>query len=360
MGNLPQSAAYKTGGYRINTAAYLPTETNPEWVNELSRHFWNSAIVRAGIRLQIFPLLEESALTPSEVSSHLGANPRFVEAFLEANVALGLLDKVGDDGYKCSDMSSAYLVPGKREYVGDLALHITNYWRSWGNLDRLIVEGRTELPFQNGFTDASTYWADYMKGQHNRALSGQADNLVKSVDLTGKRKLLDLGGGAGSYSMALCNANPGLRAFVIDRKEPLDIAARLVAENGLEDRIELVEGDFDKVALGNDSDVVLISGVALIVSEEECRGLFRRAYEALAPGGIIILQDFMRVDHSPRRSFLDTMMDMYVLIGFDPQAGDRHGDEYASWLSEAGFAAIRQIALPTQLAIITAEKPPAT
>ena len=150
---------------------------------------------------------------------------------------------------------------------------------------------------------------------------------------------------------------PGLRAFVIDRKEPLDIAARLVAENGLEDRIELVEGDFDKVALGNDSDVVLISGVALIISEEECRSLFRRAYEALAPYGIIILQDFMRVDHSPRRSFLDTMMDMYVLIGFDPQAGDRHGDEYASWLSEAGFAAIRQIALPTQLAIITAKKP---
>ena len=50
------------------------------------------------------------------------------------------------------------------------------------------------------------------------------------------------------------------------------------------------------------------------------------------------------------------MMDMYVLIGFDPGAGDRHGDEYATWLSEAGFVGVRQIALPTQLAIITAER----
>ena len=307
--------------------------------------------------MQIFPLLEEVALTSAAVASRLGAKPRFVEAFLETNAALGLLDRVEGNRYKSSAMSSAFLVPGKRDYVGDLVLHITNYWDSWGNLDRLIVEGRTELPFENGFTDVSTYWGDYMNGQHNRALSGQADNLVKSVDLTGKRKLLDLGGGAGSYSMALCNYNPDLEAWVVDRKEPLEIAAKLIAENGLEDRIKLVEGDFDKVELGDDSDVVLISGVVLIKSEEECRGLFRRAYEALAPGGIIILQDLMRVDFSSGRSFLDTMMDMYVLIGFDPKAGDRHGEEYASWLSEAGFAAIRQIALPTQLAIITGEKP---
>ena len=221
-----------------------------------------------------------------------------MEAFLEASAALGLLDRVGDDSYKTSAMSSAFLVPGKPDYVGDLALHITNYWHTWGSLDRLIVEGRTELPFDNGFTDASTYWSDYMKGQHNRALSGQADNLVKSVDLSGRRKLLDLGGGAGSYSIALCKHNPELKARIIDRKEPLEIAARLVAESGLEDRIELVEGDFGEIELGNDSDVVLISGVALIVSEEECRALLRRAHEALAPGGVLVLQDFMRVDYS--------------------------------------------------------------
>ena len=322
----------------------------------MSRQFWNSAVLRAGVRLGIFTLLDDAPLASEEVAMRLGANARFVEAFLEANAALGLLDKVGDGSYKTSSMSSAFLVPGKPEYVGDLALHITNYWHTWGSLDRLIVEGRTELPFDNGFTDASTYWSDYMKGQHNRALSGQADNLVKSVDLSGSRKLLDLGGGAGSYSIALCKHNPELKARIIDRKEPLEIAARLIAESGLEDSIELVEGDFGEIDLGNDSDVVLISGVALIVSEEECRALLRRAHEALAPGGVLVLQDFMRVDYSSGRSFLDTMMDIYVLIGFDPGAGDRHGDEYAAWLSEAGFVCVRQIALPTQLAIITAER----
>ena len=91
-------------------------------------------------------------------------------------------------------------------------LRITKRWHSWGNPDRLIVEGRAGLPFQSGSTDASTYWVDYKKGRRNPALSGQAYNLVK--------------------------------------KEPTETVAKLVPESGLYDHIELVEGDFDKVALG--------------------------------------------------------------------------------------------------------------
>ena len=329
--------------------------TSPEWVNELGRQYWNSAIVRAGINLKLFPLLEVEPLSATQVAKHLGAAPRFVEAFLEAGVALGLLEK-DDDRYSNSPESAAHLVPGKQGYVGDLVLHITNYWDSWGKLDRLIVEGRTELPFENGYTDVPTYWTDYMNGQHNRAVSGQSDNLVRSVDLSGKKKMLDLGGGAGSYSIALCQHNPELTAYVVDAKEPLEIAAEQIAESGLEDRVIPVEGDFDEIELGNDSDVILISGVVLIKGEEECRRLLRRAYDALVPGGMVIVQDFMRVDFSEKRSFMDTMMDMYVLIAFSPGAGDRYGEEYVSWLFDAGFTNVEETALPTQLAIITAEK----
>ena len=85
--------------------------------------------------------------------------------------------------------------------------------------------------------------------------------------------------------------------------------------------------------------------------------VFRRAYEALRPGGLIIVQDYMRVDNSPKRRFLDTMMDLYVVTCFDPEAGDRFGDEVVSWLSEAGFTNEKQIPLPTHLALITGEKP---
>lgn len=322
----------------------------------MSRSFWNSAILRAGLKLGVFSLLESNCLAPDEVAQRVNGNPRFVQAFLDACVVLGLLDK-RDDEFTNSHLASSFLVKGKKEYVGDLILHITNHWESWGRLDQLVQTGKTVLPFESGYVDIPTYWTDYMLGQHNRAEAGQSHYLVQSVDLRDRRKMLDLGGGAASYSMALCGANPHLHSVVLYQKEPLAIAKELVEDHGLQSQISLVEGDFHTSNLGTDSDVVLISGVILIKSEEECRHLFKMAYDALQPGGLVIVQDFMRVDHSPQRKFMDTLMDLYVLVAFDPGAGDRLGEDVASWLCDAGFQDPKMTPLPTHLAIITAEKP---
>ncbi|NEP63123.1 MAG: methyltransferase domain-containing protein [Symploca sp. SIO2G7] len=328
----------------------------PERVNEISRNFWNSAILRAGIKLELFSLLENQSLSVKEISEKLQANSTFVAAFLETCVALELLE-LEQDKFQNSALASAFLIPEKKEYVGDLVLHITNHWQSWGKLDTLIREGRNELPFENNFVDTATYWTDYMKGQHNRAEAGQADCLVENINLEGKHKLLDLGGGQGSYSIALCAANPQLKAVLVDVKEPLEIASKLIAQQNLQERIILMEGDFQTVKLELDYDVVLISGVVCISSEEGFRKLLHRSYDALLPGGLVIIQDFMRIDRSQERTFLDTMMDLYLKIAFDPNASDRQGDEVASWLTDTGFINPKQIALPTHLALITAQKP---
>ncbi len=224
-------------------------------------------------------------------------------------------------------------------------------------MDQLVMEGKTLLPFESGFVDAPTYWTDYMLGQHNRAKSGQGRELVESVNLRDKKRMLDLGGGAASYSIALCESNPQLHAVVVDQKEPLVLARELVDEHRLQDQITLQEGDFNTADLGRDYDVVLISGVVLIKSEAECRNLFKLSYDALLPGGLFIVQDFMRIDRSPQRSFMDSLMDIYVLISFDPGAGDRFGDEIAQWPGDAGFSSIELKPLPTHLALVMGHKP---
>lgn len=331
-------------------------DLDAERVNEMARMFWYSAILRAGIKLDVFSLLEDSKRTSTEVARSIEASPRYVQAFLDSCVSLELLEKRGDT-YSNSNLASKFLAKGKKEYVGDHALHHTNTWAAWGQLDEIVKEGKTLLPFETGYVDAATYWNDYMIGQHNRAASGQAYYLVENVDLRSRRKLLDLGGGAGSYSIALCDANPELKAVILDQKEPLSIAKTLVDENNLQARITLQEGDFLETELGTGYDVALISGVVLIQSEEKSRRLVRRALDALVPGGMVIIQDYMRVDHSPERSKLDTLEDMYVLVSFDPGAGNREGAEVSSWLEDVGYQNIEMIALPTQLALITAEKP---
>ena len=331
-------------------------ELDPEQINELARNFWYSAILRAGIKLNVFSLLEKSHSSAEEVAHRIGASRRYVEAFLESCVVLGLLDS--EEGNYCNTpMTSRFLVKGKSEYVGDHALHHTNTWASWGRLDELIIEGKSLLPFQSGFVDADTYWNDYIIGQHNRATSGQGHHLVQNVDLKGKHKLVDLGGGAASYSIALCEAFPELTAIVVDQKEPLSIAKPLVEASGLKDRVILREGDFFKLDLGQDYDVALISGVVLIKPEADCRTLFELAFNLLAPGGLIIVQDYMQIDPSPARKRLDTLEDLYVLVAFDPGARDREGEEVASWLRDTGFQNTKTIPLPTQLALVTGVKP---
>ena len=334
----------------------LPVDLEAERVNELARCFWYSSMLRAGIKLGIFNLLEDNTLTFDEVAEHVGASPRYVRAFLEACVVLDLLDEQGDR-YTNSVLASKVLVQGKKEYVGDHALHHTNTWPLWGRLDEIIKDGKSQLPFETGYVDAPTYWTNYIMGQHNRAASGQAYHLVENVDLRGKRKLIDLGGGAASYSIALCGANPELRAVVIDRKEPLGIARPLVEEHGLQARISLLEGDFFDLELDRDFDVALISGVVLIKSEQDCRGLFKLAHDVLLPGGLVIVQDYIRLDYTAERRRLDALENMYVLVAFDPGAEDRDGEVVASWLQEAGFRDTKLISLPTQLALITAQKP---
>ena len=333
-----------------------PLDLSAEHVNEIARSFWNSAILRAGVKLDVFSLLDDHGLASDEVAAHIGASRRYIRAFLESCVVLGLLEK-REDLYADSPVSSKFLVKGKREYVGDHALHHTNTWASWGRLDEILKEGKTLLPYETGYVDPETYWTNYMMGQHNRAASGQAHHLVKSLDLRDKRKLLDLGGGAASYSIALCGANPQLKAVVADRKEPLEIARPLVDEHNLQDRITLLEGDFFEIDLGTGYDAALISGVVLIKSEEECRRMFKLAFDHLLPGGMIIVQDYMRIDFSPERMKLDTLENMYVLVAFDPGAEDREGEQVASWLEDTGFKSPQMIPLPTQLAVITAGKP---
>ena len=213
------------------------------------------------------------------------------------------------------------------------------------------------MPYETGFVDAPTYWTNYMMGQHNRAASGQAYYLVENVDLRNRRKLLDLGGGAASLQHRLMwrqspaksrGARP--KGAPRHRQEP-------GGRHNLQSRISLLEGDFFNTEAGADYDVVLISGVVLIKSGEESRRLFRLAYDLLLPGGMIIIQDYMRIDESAERERLDTFEDMYVLVAFDPGAGDREGKEVASWLEDSGFKNTKTIPLPTQLALVTAEKP---
>ena len=127
--------------------------------------------------------------------------------------------------------------------------------------------------------------------------------------------------------------------MVVDRKEPLSIAEPLVREANLGDRITLLDGDVFETDLGTGYEVVLVSGVVLITAEEASIRIFKQAHDLLVLGGSIIVQDYMRIDHSPEREKLDTMENMCVLVAFDPVRANgtvrkwRHGRDKSDSLT---------------------------
>jgi ubiquinone/menaquinone biosynthesis C-methylase UbiE len=108
---------------------------------------------------------------------------------------------------------------------------------------------------------------------------------VRQVDLSGRRKLLDLGGGSGAYCINAVKQNPGLEAVVFDLAPVTVVAREFIEENGVADRVEAIAGDFTKDPLPDDCDVVLMASNLPAYGREIIAQVIRRAFDALLPGG---------------------------------------------------------------------------
>ncbi len=170
------------------------------------------------------------------------------------------------------------------------------------------------------------------------ALSGRANNvaplLAQAVDLSGAKRLLDVGGGTGIYCAALLQKHARLRAIVLDRPEVLKVAAEFAESHGVADRLECRAGDMLSSEPLPTADVVLLSNVLHDWDVAECRRLIANCAKALPPLGRLLIHDV----------FLNDAMDgplpaaLYSIAIFSVTEGRIYSSaEYRGWLSEAGL-----------------------
>jgi predicted O-methyltransferase YrrM len=339
------------------------TELAPDSLMRLATAFWTTKTVTAAVEFNLFGVVSDAGgMTVEDVVEVLDIHHRPADLLLSACASLGLLHKRGDRYYN-NEISEEFLVPGRDRYYGALFRYMERRaYPAWGDL---VTALRTNRPAawdpdaqDSVFSpedreNVEVFW----EAMHTISVF-TAQALSRALDLTSYHRLLDLGGGSGTYGIELCRVYPHLFATSYDLPHVSAIAAQKIEEAGMADRVSVVTGDFFADAhLPTGHDVIVLSSILHDWDETANIGLLGKCFDALPPGGIVVVCESILNDD--RTGPPDAaLMGMHMLV---ETAGGKNysGAEYAEWLTRAGFVDIRHLAFvaPAANGVIVGTRP---
>jgi cyclopropane fatty-acyl-phospholipid synthase-like methyltransferase len=167
---------------------------------------------------------------------------------------------------------------------------------------------------------------------------------VKALGTTGVRRILDLGGGSGAYSIEFAKAFPDVRCEILDLPEVVPLTAEYINKAGVSAQVSLRAGDMLRDDFGSGYDIVMLNAICHMFSEEQNRDIFRRARQALAPNGCLVVQDFI-LNPDKTGPLHAALFSLNMLVGTDAGASCSEV-EYTTWMKDAELTEVRRIKLP--------------
>ena len=310
----------------------------PERLEQTIRNFMPSRCVLTALELDLFTAVGEGA-TAEEVGKKIQANVRATAMLLNALVALGLLARSGE-AYRNTAETARYFVEGSKDNHRRGLLHPANLWHRWSTLTQAVRTG-TRVAVVG---DRNPDWTENFIAGMQRNAKDRAPLVVARLGTEGVRRVLDLGGGSGVYSIAFAKASPAVRCEILDLPEVVPLTAEYVQRAGVALQVHIRPGNMLESDLGAGYDLVLLNAICHMFSEEQNRELFRRARQALAPGGRLAVQDFILNDEKTEPAQA-ALFSLNMLVGTEGGASYSEA-EYVEWMRAAGFAAMRRIELP--------------
>ncbi len=310
-----------------------PGDADPSFIMALGTAYWGSRTLLAANRLGVFDILSGEPMRASELAEKLGLVPAATELFLNACVALGLCEK--DQGrFRNSVSSETYLVSTSPASMANAIRYSDNLFSSWGKLEQALASGEPPMAAKTYLGDDRAQTRDFVYGMHDRALAvGRC--LPEMIDLCGRKKMLDVGGGPGTYSALITARFPGLHSDVLELAGVAEIAAEILDGLNASDRVTMREGDYHSSDFGVGYDVVLMSGMFHRETAENCRRLIDKARACLEPGGMLIVSDVFTDTGGTGPEFAALFGLNMMLTAPD---GRVHADaDVAAWMADAGF-----------------------
>lgn len=257
-----------------------------------SSSYWKGCTLHAGVRLDIFSQLDKASMTCHELCNSLQSDHRGTVLLLNALTGMGLLSKTGQK-YSTTPFSAKYLSRNSPTYMGHILLHHHHLIDGWAQLDQAVTTGK---PISRRSYGEKLERESFIMGMYNIAMN-LAPIVAERLDLAKRKKLLDLGGGPGTYAIHFCLANPGLTSIIYDRPTTRPFAEKTVNDFNLSAVIDFHPGDFITDPLPEEPfDVAWLSHILHSNSPKTCQTIISKTLAALEPGGIVFIHDFI-LDH---------------------------------------------------------------
>lgn len=269
----------------------MPAPPDPAPLFQLLSGLRMNAALVAVIELGLCGHLAAGPCTAQELAGRAAISARGAQALLDVLVGLALCEVEGGV-YRNGPVADAYLVPGRPTYVGDEeAKQFRAAYSSWAKLTDTV---RTGAPaHDNDSPEMLAFWTVLTPAIARRARP-LAEAAVTLLGLTtGEVSLLDVGGGAALYSLALLRQNPRARATQLDWPHINRIAAEEVEKAGLSERFSTLDGDFRATSPGGPYDVAVLSNIVHQESASTVKDLMTRLRAALRPGGRLLVSEFL-------------------------------------------------------------------
>ena len=346
------SVAASGGTDPVPTASHEGIEFGA--IAELSRGFWGPRVLLSAVELELFTTLGGQSLTASQLATRLEADERGVDLLAKALVALGLLE-VDEGRFSCSAVARRFLDGASPEFRGRVIRLANHWWDHWSGLTEVVSKGSSAV--------AAEWTGDGLEDFTLAMHQGKPDAgemLVAKLDLHGIERIVDLGGGAGTFSEALAVALPAAEVVLVDRPEVIAIARQRLPAELVDERIVLVERDFmvEGIPLAGSRpggyDLALISSLLHLNGPRDNATLLSRVYDALEPGGHVVIREFLIDDSGTVPT--DAALFALTMLVTTSEGRCYSYSQMREWLHQAGFGEVEQQEFDGPIGLVTARR----
>lgn len=314
------------------TTCEKPIES-AEDLSSIAFGFMASKALFAGLHVDIFSMLADGPKSAEELAKAADIPINRVAILTTALASVGLLTIADDRKIRNSPAAQSFLSKESKYDFGDYLRYQIDQ-QMYPFLLQLNAVMKGDLS-EDAIASYKHWMADeeqasvYSESQHAGSL-GPGRTLARKVDLGNAATLLDVGGGTGAMTISLCTEYENLNATIIDFPNVAEIGWRFISEADLVDRVRYIPGNAIEVQWPGNQDAILMSYLMSGVPGEDVEGLLQKAFEALSPGGKLIVHDFM-VEEDRRGPALAALWQLQHMA-FTPEARSLS----VGWLTEAG------------------------